>query len=500
MRSSVKQGVFSLLASLGIIPVALHAGEIPIGTHIEVRLEKATGTRISKTGDLVEATLIAPVMDGDRLAIPVGSTLTGELEVVNKLGWGIKHSTAEMLFQFRRLEFPDGTARSVKTKLVKVETAREGVDAGGRVQGIRAAGNMSSSLATYAWRLTWIAPVVAIPVWVTKFAVARAPDAEITFPAGTELLLKLTAPIHLEGIADLGPIPGLGSHGLLEAQQWVAELPLQRAERPSGQPADVLNVLLVGSQEQVQNAFHAAGWVGADRRTPWVLLRTVLTVMARQPYEKAPMAKMIYSGRLPDDVFQKSLNTFSKRHHIRIWRLSASDAEEAVWVGTATEDTGYQVGRNKLHWTHAVDPKIDNERAKVVNDLIFTGCVERAALVDRDLDASAPVLTDGRVAVLRLNACESPRRVPHRPPPEHSIKAVAAAVGNDIIRSNFLFIGTQTAKLVTATKSAFVGAATPHDRSIGVTADQPMRQTEVLPRRLDGDERYVAEAGGRVVR
>jgi hypothetical protein len=485
-----------LFASLGLASLALHAGEISIGTHLEVRLEKATGTRISKSGDAVEAILIAPVMDGDRVAIPAGSTLTGELAVVNKLGWGIKHSTAEMFFRFHRLVLPDGSTRTVETKVVEVETARERVDAAGRVQGIRAAGNISSSLATYAWRLTWIAPEVAIPVWATKFAVARAPDAEITFPAGTEMVLKVTAPINLDDAPDTDPIPGLGNQGLLQAQRWVAELPQQYAERPSGEPADILNVLLVGSQEQVQQAFKAAGWTGADRRTFWSVFRTCLTVMSRQPYSNAPMAKLAYDGRLPDNAYQKSLNTFSKRHHIRIWRNPATKGEESMWIATATEDTGFEFKLKGFHWTHSIDPKIDNERAKVVNDLIFTGCVDRAALVDRNLEYTAPVITDGRIAVLRLNGCESPRRAPDRPAPEHSIKAVAAAFGNDLVRSNFLFIGAQTAKLVTATRRAVTGAPAPPDRTTGVVEDQTMRQTEVLPGRLNGDERYVADARG----
>jgi hypothetical protein len=486
----------ALLAFLGLPSLALHAGEIAIGTHIEVRLEQATGTRVSKSGDPVEATLIAPVMGGGRVAIPSGSTLTGKLETVNKLGWGIKHSTAEILFQFHRLRFPDGTTRAVQAELVEVEMARERVDAAGRVQGIRAAGNLSSSTATCLWWLTWLEPEVAIPLWATKFMIARAPDAEINFPAGTELVLRLTAPLTVEDTAATAPFPGLDRHELIEAQRWVSELPQQRAERPSGQPADVLNVFLVGSQEQVQKAFLAAGWTGADRRTFWSVFRTCLTVAERQTYDRAPMAKLAYSGRLPDNSYQKSLNTFSKRHHIRIWRDPAANGEEPVWVATATEDTGFEYEAKKLHWTHSIDPNIDNERAKVANDLIFTGCVDRAALVDRELESPVPVITDGRVAVLRLNACQSPRRMPERPAPEHSAKAVAEAFGNDLIRSNFLFIGTQTMKLVTATKRAVAGGAPPPDRPIGVAGDQTMRQTEILPGRLDTDGLYVAGARG----
>jgi hypothetical protein len=183
------------------------------------------------------------------------------------------------------------------------------------------------------------------------------------------------------------------------------------------------------------------------------------------------MSKLNFTGRSPDTSFQKSLNTFAKRHHIRVWSNPAA-GPDPVWVATATEDTGIKFSWKKLHFTHEIDPKIDNERAKVVNDLIFTGCVESATLVERDLPYADSMRTDGRVAVLKLNDCESPRRAPNREAPKRGFKAFAAAFGDDVIRSNFLFIGTQTTKLVTATKSLFGNPPKPPTRSSEVVAQE----------------------------
>jgi hypothetical protein len=70
------------------------------------------------------------------------------------------------------------------------------------------------------------------------------------------------------------------------------------------------------------------------------------------------------------------------------------------------------------HWTHSTDRNIDSERAKVVNDLVFTGCVNAAGLLPRasadllqDPKAKYPILTDGDVAVVQLNDCILPK--PH---------------------------------------------------------------------------------------
>jgi hypothetical protein len=84
-----------------------------------------------------------------------------------------------------------------------------------------------------------------------------------------------------------------------------------------------------------------------------------------------------------------------------------------VWLGTAAEDVAFRF--EVTHWTHSSDPRIDNERAKVVVDLAFTGCVGRAELLTRNsLDVlqdpkAARLITDGQIAVLRLNDCSSPK-------------------------------------------------------------------------------------------
>jgi hypothetical protein len=449
--------------------LALQAGEIPIGTSLEIRLDKATGTRVSKPGESIEATLIAPVMDGERVAIPAGSTISGEVVLVKKLGWGVKRSNAALGYRFHTLELPDGGATAIQTKLVHVETARENVDAQGIVQGIRAANNVSSSLAMYAWRLLLLDPVVAIPVWVGKFAFARAPDPEIHFPAGTEMVLKLSASIPLESRPGGATVPGLGTAALSDATRWVEALPQQRVARPSGKPADILNVMLIGSREQMQQAFQAAGWSGADRRSMWTTFLSYQSIIERRQYEQAPMSRLNYSGRAPDDAFQKGLNSFAKRHHVRIWSNPQTDGEDPVWMAAATEDTGIKFSWKKMHFVHQIDPKIDNERAKIVNDLIFTGCVDNAALVERELPYAESLRTDGRVAVLRFKDCASPRRAPEREAPKHGFKAFATAFSDDLIRSNFLFIGAQTTKLVTATKGWFTS---PERR--------PARSSEVL--------------------
>ena len=126
------------------------------------------------------------------------------------------------------------------------------------------------------------------------------------------------------------------------------------------------------------------------------------------------MNTLTLNGAPADFVYQKNLDTVQKRHHVRFWK----DPHRAnVWLGAAAEDIAFRF--ELTHWTHSTAPNIDNERAKVVNDLAFTECLEEAGLVSRE--TSDPVqgpkggrliLTDADIAVVRLNGCTNPTAMP----------------------------------------------------------------------------------------
>ena len=158
---------------------------------------------------------------------------------------------------------------------------------------------------------------------------------------------------------------------------------------------------------------------------------------------------------LSDFVYQKSLDTVQKRHHVRLWKVPQAPD---VWRGAAAEDIGF---RFKLtHWTHSTAPNIDNERAKIVNDLAFTGCLDAVELLSRrspdlvqDPKGKQMTLTDNGLAVVRMNVCNDPnimQGVDHasiggqRGPLSRGL----GALSNDL-RRNIAFTAYNTLKLVT---------------------------------------------------
>ena len=80
-----------------------------------------------------------------------------------------------------------------------------------------------------------------------------------------------------------------------------------------------------------------------------------------------------------------------------------------VWAVAATHDIGISFSEQNRTFIHQIDSQIDRERAKVADDLVFTGLVQSAQLIDRanvpkkSENATGDALeTDAKIAVLVL--------------------------------------------------------------------------------------------------
>ena len=435
-------GISKLLLTALVCFAPLRAAFLRDGSELEVRLQHRVGSRVSHVGDMVRAVIIAPVFDHDTVIVPAGATVSGVVDHVDRLGLGIRHTAARLDLQFTQLDLSDGTVIPIDARVASVEEAREIVSDTGVIIGIHPCASFSTGVSGL-FTLFIGEPEFGLPVLGFKFLAARSPDAEITFPAGTEMVLRLTREVRLYPPASYKPALSLltvtqGAH----LEHLLATLPQQQASRDGTHPSDLINIALIGSQQAIERAFRAAGWHAGERHGVMALYHMYHCMVQRVGYSRAPMTNLRFNGNPPDAAFEKSLDTLAKRHHIRLWR----EAQSNVWLGAATEDVKYKV--RALHITHATDPDIDNERAKIVNDLAFTGCIDRGALIPRvslktvQEDARS-IVTDGDVAVLELNGCDSPRSMPSDPQAARRIRAIraAVAVSEDIVRSNPVSVG-----------------------------------------------------------
>lgn len=252
-------------------------------------------------------------------------------------------------------------------------------------------------------------PAVLASLELGRFIVAEEDKPHITYEKGVELWLTLTSPLRIEAV----PAPEISQRttALLvskDLKALVSGLPLRTAT-PNGTPSDLVNIMLLGSEEAVVQTFERAGWLPAERLDLKTEAATFFAVADHHSYKEGPVSSLLIGGQRPALVFEKETNTFAKRHHVRFWRQSGTFQGTPVWIGAGTHDIGIDFSRQARTFSHAVDGDIDRERAKIENDLIFTGEVAASGLINR---AGAPrsfqnatgdrLETDGAIAVLRL--------------------------------------------------------------------------------------------------
>src|ERR1700682_1227666 len=85
----------------------------PGGAQLHIRLTSTVGSYASAVGSPVSAVLIAPVIVDGETVLPAGSTLSGRVKTVTRVGLGIFHETAGLDLEFRQLAVPDGESTPI---------------------------------------------------------------------------------------------------------------------------------------------------------------------------------------------------------------------------------------------------------------------------------------------------------------------------------------------------------------------------------------------------
>ena len=120
----------------------------------------------------------------------------------------------------------------------------------------------------------------------------------------------------------------------------------------SNKKSDLTNLVFIGSPDALERAFTAAGWVQADRLNTITGFLTVRSIAENQSYQSAPMSRLLLDEQKPYFEFSKSLNTFAKRHHTRIWLRSETWQGMPVLTASSTQDIGIQLSRRKKTFIH----------------------------------------------------------------------------------------------------------------------------------------------------
>jgi len=254
--------------------------------------------------------------------------------------------------------------------------------------------------------VTYTAPIAARLYLGINQSVKDAADATGSFQVKIEVLEQGSA-TGIGGPAE-STISGITAD-LLES------LP-RRVSDPQHNPGDMVNVLLIGNEEDVVKVFTTGGWVKVDKSVESTVMAGLLDTMEKKDYLTMPMSVLYLFDRPQDYGFAHAepVRVVMSRNHLRVWKSPYQVSGRPLWCIAATHDIGFERDQRNNGVTHKIDPAIDGEREYVNETLSATGLVvARGHVTPKDALTTAKTATggefhsDGRILVLSLKGSDA---------------------------------------------------------------------------------------------
>jgi hypothetical protein len=160
-------------------------------------------------------------------------------------------------------------------------------------------------------------------------------------------------------------------------QKDINSMPRRVSDQFNNQ-GDMVNFVLVGSEQQVKAALDAANWHIADTDNKEAVLKAVLETYQKKDYLQMPMSQLYLFGRKQDYGYElaQAYSVVASRHHFRIWKAPFTWNGQAVWAGAGTHDIGFEKDQRNGSVTHKIDPAVDGERDNIGSTLQKSGKVK----------------------------------------------------------------------------------------------------------------------------
>jgi hypothetical protein len=190
----------------------------------------------------------------------------------------------------------------------------------------------------------------------------------------------------------------------------LSEIP-RRVSDSANNSGDMVNVLIVGTQDQVIQVFTAAGWVQVDASLSSTVISAILASLDKKNYLTMPMSTLYLFHRPQDYGFAHAepVRVAMSRNHLRLWKSPYEVGGRPLWCVAATHDIGFERDQRNNGVTHKIDSAIDGEREYVNGTLSGTGLVELrdhvtppSPLTSAKTATGGDFHSDGRILVLVL--------------------------------------------------------------------------------------------------
>ncbi|MBZ5526560.1 MAG: LssY C-terminal domain-containing protein [Acidobacteriia bacterium] len=332
---------------------------LPDGTVIALRASESISSADAKLGDPVDFVVVQDVMLNGLPVIPRGTIAQGTISEVKHKRRMARGGKLGIHLQF--IGLPNGDKIPVRATT--------------RVRGGGQSKMMATGMAVTALAFYPAAPALMmmrgkdsvllkgvaltayvngdVPVNLSNSKASTGPDSSRA-PRELAALLPVRATVPAKSSAPAG-------HSRATLQDILEFVP-RRIMDSSGRDGDMVNLIFVGTLEQVEQAFQNARWdttIRSKSKAVWHAMK--------HPKDQVdmPMSRLYLFGR-PQDLslaMEDPESTMTHRHHIRIWKTDYDLNGVPVWVGAATHDIGVQKDKRSLTAiTHKIDPNVDAER------------------------------------------------------------------------------------------------------------------------------------------
>ncbi len=436
-------------------------GTVPPGTMLHLRLEGEVSSFGSRLEEPVQLLLIQPVLLNGQIVLPLGTGVRGTVSRVRRIGLGFGGETALIDLSLIEIRLPGAQWQSASIRLTGVDNSRETVNTTGEIHGIRATASASKILSGTAVSVASLDPMSLLFGLSASLSAFRIPESEIILPTGAEVTAQTTAPL---GVDTAFPEPPAISESPESLEAAARKLPYRTETAGKKEPSDITSIMFLGTELEIVRAIEAAGWNRSDalgERSNYGVMRSVVE---NQGYKEGPVSTLLLGGKPPVGAWSKTLDTFFARHHLRLFAEAEEVDGKPVFLTSATHDSGIGINKSTKTLIHLIDANIDEERSKVVDDLLLTGCVagvqyiERPWITEELKNATGDTLrTDRLLAVVSMNECLDPKRADQPDPELKKVRAKAVApervardgllyLRDDLYRGNIVYQGYHAGK------------------------------------------------------
>jgi hypothetical protein len=169
---------------------------------------------------------------------------------------------------------------------------------------------------------------------------------------------------------------------LKDFRQELERLPSCTTNEDGTKKGDPLNLIFIGTREDIGAAFVRRGWHPTERIHPGSMQRTVSSFLSGSRYRYSPVSPLYVYGRQQDVAIQRSRSSIHMRNHLRFWLSPMRFRDKPVWVGQISRDIGVIFApKSWTLTTHKIDSDVDEARNGLIGDLAYSQGVVKFGFV-----------------------------------------------------------------------------------------------------------------------